>query len=295
MKNETVNTILKRARNARLSGKTTYKTFNGLEIIRHDFDLNPDIIKGFQKMTIHYHYVHLTGGKKLKKVDKISFREGSPEAINSQLADLGLSMSKLKKNKPLFSEAFDAFYTCKKKDMIISGGILKKTGLAELSYSFKNIKLNNGKPSTLNDIFEKEIQWKLNQEMVPEPSSAYPIEKTAMIKDRETKGSHYLLYHYFPSLPRKGKGFDSIHKSQDIVFTGLLEAMDFFFGPMKQGWKPNNDGQHKEVYEYNGRHTVQWIHAARKLMGSDLIFFVGTSLLPGERPVVEVKILYSRP
>jgi hypothetical protein len=197
---------------------------------------------------------------------------------------------------PIFQEAFDQHFIHSGKDVVLCGGILRQNGTSEITCSLKNISGHGQSTCTVTDLAERELLERITlaERFKPTLKSAKIIDEAHRISEKRTKTNRYLLIHYFPSLPYKGQGFHSIYQTQQQTYINLLETLEFFYGHKSTDWMPDHSGMVKEVYEYQGRHKVKWIHSVRKLMSADFIFFVGTSLLAKQRPIVELKVLYSR-
>lgn len=292
-----INTIKKLFREIKGSvpdNKTTYKTLDGIEMVRHDLSFSKQALYGFRSMTIHYVLVRSTGRRVLKKITKIVFKDGDPESIAALCARLNLAGLIPRGNKNIFKEAFESYFSHADENVKVCGGILNQTGRSEISCCFRNLSIKGAGLVTINNLAEEELmnKMKLNHFSDEQYIMKEIVEQTQLMKESHEKGKHYLLYNYLPALPGKGKGFHSISQTQDITYVKLLETLDFFFGPKGHSWKPNNEGAVKEIHEYKGKHTVYWTHAVRKLFSPEMICFAGTSLRPKTRPVVECEILY---
>ena len=288
----TIKTLYREIKRPTLVNKATYKTIDGTQVIRRDFKLNKHSFYGFRSMTIHYVLIRIKRGKVLKKITKICFKDGDTAALAALHHKLGIEREAIQTDNGIYREAFLSYFNYSNNELSISGGVLKENGYSELAVSFRNVDTKRKQKSLLNDLAESELMNILKVKTGSADQNSDIIESVQAIKESHLKGRNYLLYHYLPSLPEKGKGFHSICKTQEIVFKNMLSTLEFFYGPVGQHWQPDNRVGVKEIYEYKGKHMVHWIHAVRKLFCSDMIFFTGTSLLPGKRPVVECKVLY---
>lgn len=296
MKKTTIQNLFREIKGSTLINKKAYKTIEGSKLIRHDLKLNIDSFYGFKSMTIHYSRHRIATSKTLKKISKICFTDGDRDGFITLCEKLGVTKKEFSAGKAIFYESYGSYFCRSDKEMLLCGGISNETGSSEISCCFKNITNSEKNLHTISDLAEKELLSKINlsAKIQSQFKMAECIESIELLKESKDKGKHYMLYNYFPSLPKKGEGFHSIYQTQQNTFINVLETLDFFYGPKKEHWIPNNSGNIKEIFEYNGKHNVKWIHSVRKLICPEMIFFIGTSLIPRKRPIVELKTMYSR-